>query len=161
MAIGLALFALFVLALIVWVALRGMGMPRADQGSMHSSALQIASHSSEAVQYTPIPPQPPSPSVVTRQQHVGRAGAPDAPVPAAAPSSGNEINFDDVVTKVLAETWDLSREQPTEQEKGRSAAEKGGAPPRSYAELMKEMEELGLTVDDLTEGLNSAYRPEQ
>ncbi|ORY90200.1 hypothetical protein BCR35DRAFT_299772 [Leucosporidium creatinivorum] len=139
--LGLFVFALFVFALVI-------------------SALRIASHSSE-LSYRP-PPSPPAPTTTLATHHrrrprVGRAGADDAPAPAVGESKqeGQAINLDDVITEVLADTWDLPEQQPVQQ------AAAGEAPPsqaRSYEELMKELEGTGLSVDDLSEALSEAYR---
>lgn len=126
----------------------------------YSSALRIASHSNEVQVYAPIPPAPTT-TLAThhrRKPRVGRAGAPDAPAPAN--QAGEEIHFDDVVTEILAGTWDL----PKEPQQEHAAAEQSSAPSqgtsRSYAELMQELEGMGggITVDDLVAGLNQAYQ---
>lgn len=128
----------------------------------HSSALRIASHSSD-LSYRP-PPAAPAPTTTLATHHrrrprVGRAGAPDAPNPAGAgehKQEGQAINFDDVVTEVLADTWDLPEHQPVQEPAGEAPPSQG--PARSYEELMKELEGTGLSVDDLSEALSEAYR---
>lgn len=76
-----------------------------------------------------------------------------------------EVLFDDVVRDVLADTWKLEQPETSDQvdasdTRWQGVGDEAAEPPkaRSLQELYREVEGMGLTVDDLTSALNQAYQ---
>ncbi|GAA5916856.1 hypothetical protein JCM5296_003324 [Sporobolomyces johnsonii] len=148
------------------------------------SAISISSHSADLS--PPRVTRPPTPVRPAKRPRVGRPGAPDTaqrPPPASSHEnkegdSGDEVEqeyelhagqaLDDAVRHALEETWHLpphaGAEPPSPQEGTGTDGQTASAPKptqRTLAELYQDLEDLGISYEELNEVMQEALADER